>query len=135
MSALIAAMLLAAAAQPEIRVDVGKFDLSALPALEQSGPQLPTPAMVARVEQILASGHCKIRGNTSRRFDIDVPFAIRFDSDGRANQVVVSDLGCPELETFTGIIALDLANRGHLSAAAADSKAKWFGSMLNFNQQ
>lgn len=134
LSPLIAAMLLAGAAPPEIRVDVGEVDLSTLPALEQSGPQLPTRAMVARVERILASGHCKIRGNTSRRFDIDVPFALLVEPDGKANQVVVSDLGCPELESFTGIIALELANRGHLRGAA-DAKAQWFGSSLNFNQQ
>ena len=134
LSPLIAATLLAAAAPPEIRVDVGDVDLATLPALEQSGPDLPTRAMVARVERILASGHCKIRGNTSRRFDIDVPFAILVEPDGKANQVVVSDLGCPELESFTGIIALELANRGHLRGTA-DSKAQWFGSSLNFNQQ
>lgn len=133
-SPLIAAMLLAGGAQPDLRVDVGQVDLSTLPALKQSGPQLPTRAMVARVERILASGHCKIRGNTSRRFDIDVPFAILLEPDGKANQVVVSDLGCPELESFAGIIALELANRGHLHART-DTKAQWFGSMLNFNQQ
>jgi hypothetical protein len=134
LSPLIAAMLFAAAADSDLRVDVGEVSLSTLPALEQSGPDLPTRAMVARVERILASGACKIRGNTSRRFDIDVPFALRIEPDGRANQVVVSDLGCPELETFTGIIALELANRGHLRAAD-QGKAVWYGSMLNFNQQ
>ena len=134
MSPLIAAMLLAAGAQSDIRVDVGEVDLTTLPALEQSGPALPTRAMVARVQRILASGECKIRGNTSRRFDIDVPFALLVEPDGKANQVVVSDLGCPELETFAGIIALELANRGHLHGAA-DTKAQWFGSVLNFNQQ
>jgi hypothetical protein len=134
MSPLIAAMLLAGAAQSDIRVDVGEVDLSTLPALEQSGPELPTRAMVARVERILASGHCKIRGNTSRRFDIDVPFALLIEPDGKANQVVVTDLGCPELESFAGIIALELANRGHLSGTNA-AKAQWYGSTLNFNQQ
>lgn len=134
LSLLIAAMLLASAAQPEIRVDVGKVDLATLPALENSGPEVPTRAMVERVERILASGHCKIRGNTSRRFDIDVPFALLLEEDGSASQVVVSDLGCPELETFAGIVALEMANRRYLQPAG-EAKGQWYGSILNFNQQ
>lgn len=134
LSSLIAAMLLTSAAQPEIRVDVGKVDLATLPALEHSGPPVPTRAMAERVERILASGACKIRGNTSRRFDIDVPFALLFDSDGTASQVVVSDLGCPELESFAGIVALEMANRRYLQPAPG-ATGQWFGSILNFNQQ
>lgn len=133
-SSMIAAMLLTAATPAEIRVDVGQIDLARLPGIEPRGRDLPTSGMVHRVEQILAEGKCKLDGQTWRKFDIDVPYAVLLQPDGSANRVVVSDMGCPEIETLTGRIVLELARQREFGAPG-DARAKWFGSTLNYNLQ
>ena len=130
----IAAMLLAGAVPEEPRIDVGKIDLAELPAVEAKGGNLPTAAMVKEVEQILADGKCKLSGQTRNRFDIEVPYAVLLQPDGSANRVVVSDIGCPDIESLTGVVVLELARQREFGTSG-QATAKWFGSTLNYNMQ
>lgn len=134
LSSTIAAMLLMSAAPAEIRVDVGRIDLAELPAVQPKSGELPTPGMVKVVEQILEKGTCKLPGQTKRKFDIDVPYAVLLQPDGSANRVVVADMGCPDIEVLTGRVVLMLARDGEFGPSG-HSKAKWFGSTLNYNLQ
>ena len=130
---LLAGLLMAAPAPGGIRVDVGRVNVAALPKLEVSR-ELPTPAMVRRVEDILARDKCRFPGQTRDRFNIDVPYAVLVHPDGGAGRVVVTDLGCAELEALAGLIVLELARMGEFGATGY-SKARWFGGKLNFNLQ
>lgn len=133
-SSAIAAMLLMGAAPGGIQVDVGKIDLAALPPVQPRHRELPTARMVEQVERILAKGKCKLPGQSQGRFDIDVPYAVLLQPDGSTNRVVVSEMGCPEIESLTGLIVLELARQREFGATG-QAKAKWFGSTLNFNLQ
>ena len=127
----LAGLLLAASSPAEIRVDVGRVNVAALPSVTTSR-QLPTPDMIDKVEQILATETCKLPGQTKDRFDIDVPYAVLVQPDGRAGRVVVNELGCPEIESLVGLVVLELARQGDFGSTG-HAKARWFGGKLNFN--
>ena len=133
-SSAIAAMLLMGSAPAEVRVDVGRIDLARLPSVEPRAMNLPTPGMVAQVEQILGEGKCKLRGQSKAKFDIDVSYAILLHPDGSASRVVVSEMGCPEIESLAGLVVLELARQREFDTTG-QAKARWFGSTLNFNLQ
>lgn len=130
-STIVAALLLANA-PAGIKVDVGRVNLVTLPPLRRSQRALPTSAMVGEVEAMLRSGTCRLPGQRSTRFDIDVPYAVLVEPDGTASRVVVGELGCAELESYVGLVILELARLGDF-AETGEKKAKWYGSKLNFN--
>ncbi|HEX8225510.1 MAG TPA: hypothetical protein VF605_16980 [Allosphingosinicella sp.] len=128
---LAAAMLLGPAAGP-IQVDVGRADWGKMPPLKAVRRALPTPAMVGRVEEMLASGQCTLPRQRADKFDITIPYAVQVDPDGRARRVVVAEAGCPVLETYAGGLILAMAARGDFKPTG-EAKARWFASALNFN--
>ena len=130
-NALMAAVLMAGAA-PAIQVDVGRIDPRALPALKAKDRLLPTPVMVGDVERMLADGKCRFDGQSPTRFDITVPYAVLVDPDGKTRHVVVQDSGCQPLETYVGLLVLELARQGDF-ALSAGPKPRWYASELNFN--
>ena len=133
-STLVAALLMAGAPAAGLKVDVGRVNLSTLPELARSRRALPTADMIGRVEDMLRSGECRIPGQRSSRFNIDVPYAVLVQPDGSASRVVVGELGCEELESYVGLIILELARLGDF-AETGETKAKWYGAKLNFNLQ
>lgn len=128
---LAAAMLLGPSASA-FQVDVGRADWNAMPRLKAVKRQLPTPDMVGRVQQMLASGQCTLPRQRAERFDITIPYAVLIDPDGRARRAVVAEAGCPVLETYVGELILAMANKGDFKPTGAP-KARWFASALNFN--
>jgi hypothetical protein len=131
-STIFAALMLANAPATEVRVDVGRVNLATLPKLRQAGRDLPTPVMVGDVEAMLETGQCSLPGQSSARFDIDIPYAVLVQPDGSATRVVVGELGCEKLESYAGLIVLKLAGMGDF-AATGEKRARWYGSKLNFN--
>jgi hypothetical protein len=131
-STIVAALMLANAPAANLKVDVGRVNLSTLPQLQRAERALPTARMVTDVEDLLRSGECRIPGQRSTRFDIDVPYAVLVEPDGSASRVVIGELGCAELESYVGLIILELARLGDF-AETGEKKAKWYGSKLNFN--
>lgn len=133
LNAILAAMLLAGAPASELQVDVGHANWRAMPQLHQVPRALPTPEMVQKVEDMLR-GNCSIHGQSPAHFDITVPYAVQVNPDGTASHVVVGEMGCPALESYVGLIVLELARRGDFHASAT-SQPKWYASSLNFNEQ
>jgi hypothetical protein len=133
-SSIIAAALLMGAPAPGIQVDVGQVDSGRLPHLQSVDRPFPTTEAVRRVSGMLGQPGCAIAGQTRDRFDITVPYAVRLNPDGSANRVVVSDMKCPPLESFVGLIVLQMAENGDFRVNAPD-RTRWYGSALNFNLQ
>ncbi len=131
-SILAAAFLMGASPAEEIRVDVGRANWSTLPPLKRTGTPLPTPAMVEKVEDLLASGKCKLEGQSAKRFDITVPYAVLLKPDGSTNRVIVAETGCAELESLVGLVVLDLARLGEFRPSGA-GQPRWLASSMNFN--
>jgi len=133
LGSIAAAMLLTAASGP-IPVDVGRANWTALPPLKAVERVMPSPEMVDRVETMFESGACTIRGQSAKKFDITIPYAVLVEPDGSARRVVVAETGCAELETYVGVIVSAMAREGDFKATG-QAKARWFASELNFNLQ
>ena len=133
LGSLVAALLLGSASGP-VQVDVGRADWSRMPALNTVERQLPTPSMVGDVERMLVSGQCTLAGQTSRKFDITVPYAVLVEPDGSARHVVVAETGCAPLESYVGLVVLTMADAGDFRSAG-QAKPRWYASALNFNQE
>ena len=131
-SILAAAFMMAAPPAEEVTVDVGRADWATLPQLKTAGRPLPTPMMVAKVEEMLASKACRLKGQSPARFDIDVPYAVLVKPDGSSNNVIVAETGCPQLESFVGMVVLELAREGEFRPSA-DQRPRWLASSINFN--
>ena len=128
--ALVAFLATAASAAPAL--EVGKADWSKMPKLVSSAGSLPYEEMVGGVEQLLASGQCEIRGQSYRRFDINVPYAVKIDASGAASRIVVAEMGCKPLESLVGNLVADMAERGDFRGA---TKPGWYSSKINFTQE
>lgn len=125
--------LLASAAAPAgTTLEVGKADWDAMPALIKVERRLPYEDMAGFVEQILADKQCKLKGQSARRFDITVPYAVLLEPDGKARRVVVADMGCMPLETLVGNMVADMAETGDFRPSPA-KEARWYSSQLNIN--
>jgi hypothetical protein len=129
-SILVLALLLGIA-DPAIQVDVGRADWNAMPPLKAERRDLPTLEMVGRVQEMLASGECRLAGQTQHRFDLTVPYAVLVEPDGRPRRVVVAESGCSALETYVGRIVLAMADARDFKPTG-ERTARWFASAVNF---
>ncbi len=127
------AMLLSTVSGP-IQVDVGRANWTALPPLKAVERVMPSPEMVDRVETMFESGACSIPGQSAKKFDITIPYAVLVEPDGSARRVVVAETGCAALETYVGLIVSAMAREGDFQRTR-EAKARWFSSELNFNLQ
>ncbi|HYD36898.1 MAG TPA: hypothetical protein VEA60_04755, partial [Allosphingosinicella sp.] len=118
---IFAALLLATAGGP-VQVDVGRADWDSMPPLKVER-RLPTADMVGQVERILLSGECSLAGQTARRFDITVPYAVLVEPDGGARRVVVAETGCAPLESYVGLVVLTMADAGDFRSSG-EAKAR-----------
>lgn len=128
-SALLASTPVAPAAG--VQVDVGRFDPASFPQAEMRERRMPHHAMLSSVEDILRERRCRLEGQSHRRFDIRVPYVVRLDPDGTPTRFVVSDIGCQPLESFVGVVILELARAGDFQPTGA-SQAGWYASELRF---
>ena len=127
--ALYAAML--APSPGGVPVAIANFQTAALPMLTKVERTLPHADMTKRVEDMLASGQCKLAGQNKGRFDVVVPYAIRLDGNGIATKVVVHDLGCKSMEMLVAQIVVAQASRGDFKVAPGVGE-RWFGSDVYF---
>lgn len=128
-----AVVLLASASQP-LQIDVGNANWSAFPPLRAKERPLPTRDMVDKVETILETGRCKIAGQSARRFNITIPYAVLVEPDGQARRAVIGGTGCAELETLVGAVVMAMAREGDFTPTR-EAKARWFASEINFSLQ
>jgi hypothetical protein len=134
MGSILAAALLLASAGTAIQVDVGRANWNTMPPLRAERRNLPTPEMVGQVQEMLASGECRLAGQTPHRFDLTIPYAVLVDPDGRPQRIVVAESGCAALETYVGRLVLAMAGAGDFKRTG-EAKARWFASAVNFNLQ
>ncbi len=107
------------------------MDSARLPRLQAVDRPFPTPEAVRTVSDILGKPNCSV-GQSPTRFDVTVPYAVKLNPDGSANRVVVSDMRCPGLESFVGLIVLQMARDGDFRLNSTD-RPRWYASTLNFN--
>ena len=94
---------------------------------------MPSPEMVDRVETMLESGACTIRGQSAKKFDITIPYAVLVEPDGSARRVVVAETGCAESRPMWSHRLGD-GPRGRFPADPRGEGAL-VASELNFNLQ
>lgn len=114
-----------------VPVAVGNFETATLPPLTKVDRVLPHATMTKRVEEILATGECAIEGQSSRSFDIVVPYAVLLMTDGSVAKVVVHDTGCAPLTTLVAEVVVSQAGRGDFVAGERQAQ-EWFGSDVYF---
>jgi len=131
LSPILLSALLAGAAPAPIQVDVGHANWSTMPGLERIDRMLPTPSMVDRVQALLGS-KCRMPGQRRGRFNITVPYAVLVNPDGTASHVVVGETGCADLESYVGLIVLELARNGDFRPSGG-AAPRWMSSEINFN--
>lgn len=119
------------AASPGIPVAIGNFETATLPPLTKVKRALPHSDMTKRVQQMLASGQCYLKGQRPERFDVIVPYAIRLDSAGTATKVVVHETGCQPLSMLVAQIVVAQAARGDFKKKPGAGE-QWFGSDVYF---
>jgi len=129
---IFALALLLGSSDPTVQVDVGRADWSAMPPLRAERRDLPTLEMLGQVQEMLASGECRLEGQTSHRFELTVPYAVLVEPDGRARRVVVAESGCSALETYVGRIVLAMAGARDFKPTG-ERTARWFASAVNFS--
>jgi hypothetical protein len=115
-----------------VQIDVGQAQWATFPDLRPAPRNLPTGAMLTRVESILKNDECEMRGQSHRRFDITVPWLVQVEPDGRLSRLVVADMGCRPLEVYVATLVVALAQRGDIRPAAA-AESRIYASEFNFN--
>ena len=115
-----------------VQIDVGQAQWATFPELDPEPRDLPTGAMLTRVESILRGRECEMRGQTWRRFDITVPWLVQVEPDGRLSRLVVADMGCRPLEVYVATLVVALAQRGDIRPAIG-SEPRIYASEFNFN--
>jgi hypothetical protein len=134
LASILAAAFLMGSSAPELQVDVGRANWAAMPPLRGVRRAFPTSDMVTKVEDMIGRNGCSIPGQSKVRFDITVPYAVKVNPDGSADHVVVAEMGCPALESYVGLIVLELARKGDFRASGG-AQPQWYSSSLNFNLQ
>ena len=124
-------MLLLLAAGVSVPVAIGNFNTATLPPLTKVERSLPHGDMTKQVEDMLASGQCKLPGQNKGRFDISVPYAIRLDKTGTATKIVVHDVGCQQLSMLAAKVVAAQAGRGDFKITPGAAE-QWFGSDVYF---
>lgn len=127
------AIVLAVTGSANVPVDVGKFDANEFPNLIKLERTLPHGEMTNRVEKMLDRGACRLPSQSSRRFDIVVPYAALLDTSGTAKKVVVGEVGCAPLEVLVGQVVLAQAARKDFKVQHLEGD-RWYVSELYFSQ-
>lgn len=129
---MINAFLLLASVAPQVTY-VGKFDPASFPLAQKTPRVLPQPILNRTVEQVLASGQCRIPGQDKLRFNFAVPYAVLLDSSGQAKKVVVKEIACPPVESRVGQVAVKISERGDFKAQHATGE-RWYLGEVSFAQ-
>jgi hypothetical protein len=128
-------MLAAAAAlSPAVpdNIDVAEANWDSYPRLVTEHLAIPNGEMVGRVQRLMQRDVCEFEGQSGRRFNIDVNYAVTLDPQGNATRILVEDVGCRPLELMVGRIAADIVSRGFVRMAPP-AQETIFANRINFN--
>ena len=128
-SLLAAAALSAQAAAAPERIEFGHANWDKFPRLERSGHPLPYAQMVEVAELVFDEKQCEIEGQCARRFDITIPYAVYLGADGKAERVLVKDLGCAPIQNLVGEVVYQLSELGDFEAG--DDAPRWYPDEMN----
>ena len=102
-----------------------------LPPVKMKSVELDVPFLNDWAEQILSSGECRVPGMRPDRFDIDQPYAVLVEPDGKVDRIVVGDAGCPGLNTLLGSTVHQWAQDGKYKPTGA-SEPRWYVGRIAF---
>ncbi len=131
LSLMTAALIATTPSIPE-QINVAEAEWDAFPRLLTEDLAVPSGDMVRRVQLMLQRDECDFEGQSARRFDIDVNYAVKLDPQGNASQIIVEDVGCRPLEIYVGRIAADIVRNGYVRVSLP-SQPSWYGNRINFN--
>ena len=131
MSMLLIAAAAALSGAVPANIDVGQANWTNYPRLETDNLAIPSGQMVGRVQRMLR-GECEFEGQSARRFNIDINYAVALDPEGNATRILVQDVGCRPLELMVGRIASDIVARGFVRTAAP-TETTMYANTINFN--
>ena len=133
MKSLIALGLLVGSATTSAQtVSVANGKWGFLPELKRAGQHDITPNAVIRIHQLVASGECKLPGQTRKKLDMSVPFVVRYSPDGTAEQIVLQRLGCAEAEGILGGQVLELVKAREFRPTGVNEDG-WYRGTLSFS--
>ena len=112
-------------------IQTGSAKWDKLPAAQAKRRYLPYSQLVHEVEEILRTKKCAMPGQSPRAFDIEVPFALLIEPNGRASRIVVPELDCDPIEALAGLTALAQSDRGDFQPTG-EAKARWYAGRINF---
>jgi hypothetical protein len=125
--AAIAALAVPATAQ---RIEVADGDWADFPALEKSQTVNLGDGAMADIDRLVAAGKCDKIGN-KKRIRMEIPFIAQFNENGRVERVMLSRIGCPEVEAIAANAAYYAAREGLIKAGTSNS-AGWYRGLVSY---
>lgn len=130
MKKLVLAMaLLASGAAAAQTVDVGTGNWDRFPEAGRRGVYDLSDGTMDAIEAIGRAQACQVPGLGRTAIDLRVPVALRFDSRGQVERIVIRDIGCPALEQVLGRTLRGLASAGEFRPTGG---AGWYRSAVQF---
>ncbi|HEY0445820.1 MAG TPA: hypothetical protein VGD19_05135 [Allosphingosinicella sp.] len=129
---LALALLVGAAAAPAATVETATGDWSNLPLLKHRGFEGISSRAVARIHEVVATGECTLPGQTKRKLDLTVPFAVHFQPDGTLDRVIMPKMNCAPVEAIMGRVLLDLVESGEYRPTGENQEG-WYRSEISFS--
>ena len=131
-----ATALLTLAASPAAAQIVESADgtWESLPLIAARGDYNMGPGAIDRIQRLAHDRTCNVPGLGPRRIDLTIPIALQFDSAGALQRIVVRRMGCPQLDSVMGGVALDLARRGEYRPTG-ENQTGWYRSEISFTVQ
>lgn len=102
-----------------------------LPVAKERGVATISPLAITRIHEVIASGECQVPGQSARKLDMTVSFALQFDAQGTLQRVIIPKIGCPEIEGILGGTVLELTRDGRYSPTG-ESAQGWYRSDITF---
>lgn len=129
---LLFAVAMAAFANPASaqRVEVADGDWSDFPALEKSQTVNLGDGAMAEIDRLVSAGKCDKIGN-KKRIRMEIPFIAQFDENGAVERVMLSRIGCPEVEAIAANAALYAAKWGRIKPGSSNA-AGWYRGFVTY---
>lgn len=123
---LVLAAAISSAPASAATIEVASGDWSNIPEIAYKGyPRVPLETAF-RIQQSLANGECSLPGQSEDKFDLTVPFLVRFEPDGGVDKVVLQRLGCDRAESLTGQVLVKIIEAGGYKPSTKVNATGWY---------
>ena len=123
-------LALMAASAPPLSVIAATGDWSNLPPLRDNGTQHQSKKLMMVLNDIATKRECALPGYTGTNFNFDVSFAVLYNADGTARQIVIPKLNCPKAEAVLGGAVQEMVTGGDYKPAADGG---WYRGRISFD--